>query len=127
MLFSHRTLIPEKKKKKENFNVFPQNLSETEKQQLKQHEEYLKKKQDLLLATKKESKNNVPPPPNTDQKEEESPPKEVKDFHINPWVVSVQVSVLLLICGNGLKRTRGGKYFQVTAFAESFFLRWKFQ
>ncbi|NXS83002.1 CFA36 protein, partial [Erpornis zantholeuca] len=54
------------------------NLSETEKQQLKQREDYLKKKRDLLLATKKESKNNVPPPPaaNTDQKEEESPPKE---------------------------------------------------
>ncbi|NXU61281.1 CFA36 protein, partial [Horornis vulcanius] len=51
-------------------------LSETEKQQLKQREDYLKKKRDLLLATKKESKNNVPPPPNTDQKEEESPPKE---------------------------------------------------
>ncbi|NWY39573.1 CFA36 protein, partial [Sylvia atricapilla] len=51
-------------------------LSETEKQELKQREDYLKKKRDLLLATKKESKNNVPPPPNTDQKEEESPPKE---------------------------------------------------
>ncbi|XP_009081481.1 PREDICTED: coiled-coil domain-containing protein 104, partial [Acanthisitta chloris] len=52
------------------------NLSETEKQQLKQREEYLKKKRDLLLATKKESRNNIPSPPNTEQKEEESPPKE---------------------------------------------------
>ncbi|NXO72822.1 CFA36 protein, partial [Phainopepla nitens] len=51
-------------------------LSETERQQLKQREDYLKKKRDLLLATKKESKNSVPPPANTDQKEEESPPKE---------------------------------------------------
>ncbi|NXQ23972.1 CFA36 protein, partial [Alaudala cheleensis] len=50
-------------------------LSETEKQQLKQREDYLKKKRDLLLATKKESKSSVPPP-NTDQQEEESPPKE---------------------------------------------------
>ncbi|XP_021383200.2 cilia- and flagella-associated protein 36 [Lonchura striata] len=50
-------------------------LSETEKQQLKQREDYLKKKRDLLLATKKESRNNVPPL-STDQKEEESPPKE---------------------------------------------------
>ncbi|KAI1240345.1 hypothetical protein IHE44_0008762 [Lamprotornis superbus] len=49
---------------------------ETEKQQLKQREDYLKKKRDLLLATKKESKNDVPPAPNTEQKEEESPPKE---------------------------------------------------
>ncbi|RLW07243.1 hypothetical protein DV515_00004250 [Chloebia gouldiae] len=52
-----------------------EDLSETEKQQLKQREDYLKKKRDLLLATKKESKNNVPPL-STDQKEEESPPKE---------------------------------------------------
>uniref|UniRef100_A0A8D2MQT4 Cilia and flagella associated protein 36 n=1 Tax=Zonotrichia albicollis TaxID=44394 RepID=A0A8D2MQT4_ZONAL len=50
-------------------------LSETEKQQLKQREDYLKKKRDLLLATKKDSKNN-PPAPNSDQREEESPPKE---------------------------------------------------
>lgn len=95
--------------KKINFrilNFFPQDLSETERQQLKQREDYLKKKRDLLLATKKESKNNVPPPPNTDQKEEESPPKEVKHFHIGPWVLSVQESMLLLKGGNGLKRTR---------------------
>ncbi|NXR23360.1 CFA36 protein, partial [Cinclus mexicanus] len=52
------------------------NLSETEKQQLKQREDYLKKKRDLLLATKKESKNNISATPNTDQKEEKSPPKE---------------------------------------------------
>ncbi|NXC81396.1 CFA36 protein, partial [Cercotrichas coryphoeus] len=52
------------------------NLSEAEKQQLKQREDYLKKKRDLLLATKKESKNNAPAPPNTEQKEEETPPKE---------------------------------------------------
>uniref|UniRef100_A0A8C0ZCS6 Cilia and flagella associated protein 36 n=1 Tax=Cyanistes caeruleus TaxID=156563 RepID=A0A8C0ZCS6_CYACU len=85
-------------------------LSETEKQQLKQREDYLKKKRDLLLATKKESKNNAPPPPaaaSTDQKEEESPPKEVKHFHMNPQVLSVQVPMLLLKSGNGLKRTRG--------------------
>nr|ADK26670.1 coiled-coil domain containing 104 [Zonotrichia albicollis] len=50
-------------------------LSETEKQQLKQREDYLKKKRDLLLATKKDSKNNAPAP-NSDQREEESPPKE---------------------------------------------------
>ncbi|XP_050828079.1 cilia- and flagella-associated protein 36 isoform X2 [Serinus canaria] len=50
-------------------------LSETEKQQLKQREDYLKKKRDLLLATKKESKSNAPPP-SSDQKEEEPPPKE---------------------------------------------------
>lgn len=93
--------------KRINFKIFPQDLSETEKQQLKQREDYLKKKRDLLLATKKESKNNVPPPPNTDQKEDVSPPKEVKYFHINPQVLSVQVSMLLLNSGNGLKRTRG--------------------
>ncbi|XP_071302696.1 cilia- and flagella-associated protein 36 [Agelaius tricolor] len=50
-------------------------LSESEKQQLKQREDYLKKKRDLLLATKKDSRNNAPAP-NSDQKEEESPPKE---------------------------------------------------
>ncbi|NXN77672.1 CFA36 protein, partial [Bombycilla garrulus] len=51
-------------------------LSETEKQQLKEREDYLKKKRDLLLATKRESKNSVPAAANSDQKEEESPPKE---------------------------------------------------
>ncbi|XP_010573162.1 PREDICTED: coiled-coil domain-containing protein 104 [Haliaeetus leucocephalus] len=52
------------------------NLSELEKQQLKQREDYLKKKRDMLMATKKESRNNVLLPTNTDQKEEESSPKE---------------------------------------------------
>ncbi|CAM9855278.1 unnamed protein product [Bubo scandiacus] len=52
------------------------NLSELEKQELKQREDYLKKKRDMLMATKKESRNNVPLPTNTDQKEEESSPKE---------------------------------------------------
>ncbi|XP_051471999.1 cilia- and flagella-associated protein 36 isoform X1 [Apus apus] len=51
-------------------------LSELEKQELKQREEYLKKKRDTLMATKKESRNNVLLPANTDQKEEESSPKE---------------------------------------------------
>ncbi|NXX22202.1 CFA36 protein, partial [Podargus strigoides] len=51
------------------------NLSELEKQQLKEREDYLKKKRDMLMATKKESKNNVLLPTNTDQKEEESSPK----------------------------------------------------
>lgn len=105
MLFLHILEIDTKKLISKFWIFSPQDLSETEKQQLKQREDYLKKKRDLLLATKKESKNNVPPP-NTDQKEEESPPKEVKHFHINPWVLSVQVSMLLLKSGNGLKRTR---------------------
>ncbi|NWX14566.1 CFA36 protein, partial [Aegotheles bennettii] len=51
-------------------------LSELEKQELKQREDYLKKKRDMLMASKKESRNNVLLPTNTDQKEEESPPKE---------------------------------------------------
>ncbi|KAM9257619.1 cilia- and flagella-associated protein 36 [Cariama cristata] len=52
------------------------NLSEVEKQQLKQREDYLKKKRDMLMAAKRESRNNVLLPTNTDQKEEESSPKE---------------------------------------------------
>ncbi|XP_071596477.1 cilia- and flagella-associated protein 36 isoform X2 [Heliangelus exortis] len=51
-------------------------LSELEKQELKQREDYLKKKRDTLMATKKESRNSVPLPTNTGQKEEESSPKE---------------------------------------------------
>uniref|UniRef100_A0A8C0F6X5 Cilia- and flagella-associated protein 36 n=1 Tax=Bubo bubo TaxID=30461 RepID=A0A8C0F6X5_BUBBB len=35
------------------------NLSELEKQELKQREDYLKKKRDMLMATKKDSRNNL--------------------------------------------------------------------
>ncbi|NWI95803.1 CFA36 protein, partial [Pitta sordida] len=55
------------------------NLSETEKQQLKQREDYLKKKRDLLLATKRESKNNGPTPAKAEQKEEEAPKEELSE------------------------------------------------
>ncbi|NXK93359.1 CFA36 protein, partial [Formicarius rufipectus] len=55
------------------------NLSETEKQQLKQREEYLKKKRDMLLATKRESKTSAPPATTTDQKEEETPKEEMSE------------------------------------------------
>ncbi|NXP18394.1 CFA36 protein, partial [Scytalopus superciliaris] len=55
------------------------NLSETEKQQLKQREDYLKKKRDMLLATKKEPKNPAPTATNTEQKEEETPKEEMSE------------------------------------------------
>ncbi|NXG09744.1 CFA36 protein, partial [Sakesphorus luctuosus] len=53
------------------------NLSESEKQQLKEREDYLKKKRDLLLATRRESKNSVPPATSTEQREEETPKEEM--------------------------------------------------
>ncbi|NWR83039.1 CFA36 protein, partial [Furnarius figulus] len=55
------------------------NLSETEKQQLKQREDYLKKKRDMLLATKKDSKNSAPTATSTEQKEEETPKEEMSE------------------------------------------------
>ncbi|NXG17768.1 CFA36 protein, partial [Grallaria varia] len=55
------------------------NLSEIEKQQLKQREDYLKKKRDMLLATKKESKTSAPAATTTEQKEEETPKEEMSE------------------------------------------------
>ncbi|NXC30585.1 CFA36 protein, partial [Campylorhamphus procurvoides] len=54
-------------------------LSETEKQELKQREDYLKKKRDMLLATKKDSKTSAPTATNTEQKEEETPKEEMSE------------------------------------------------
>ncbi|NXP48301.1 CFA36 protein, partial [Heliornis fulica] len=55
------------------------NLSELEKQQLKQREDYLKKKRDMLMATKKESRNNVLLPTTGQKEEESSAPEEASE------------------------------------------------